>query len=75
MIRLVIKGSRADAEGAAKRFGIHHIGFDDPGPYEGQKGSVVVGLCDDKYLEQVDEWYNADPAEGEFKPGSLLQIS
>ncbi len=72
MIRMLIKGSRADAERAAKQFGVNHIGFEDPGPDEGQKGSVVIGMCDDSYEPQVGEWLNSDPAEGVFVPGSVF---
>jgi hypothetical protein len=72
VIRLLIKGTRADGERAAKQFGVNHIGFEDPGPDEGQKGSVVVGMCDDIYSEQVAEWFNSDPAEGVFVPGSVF---
>ena len=32
MIRMLIKGSRADGERAAKQFGVNHIGFEDTGP-------------------------------------------
>lgn len=72
MIRMLIKGSRADAERAAKKFGVRRIGFEPPGSDEGQIGSVVIGLCDDIYSEQVAEWFNSDPAEGVFVPGSIF---
>ena len=72
MIRMLIKGSRADGERAAKQFGVNHIGFEDPGPDEGQKGSVVIAMCDDSCISQVEEWFNSDPAEGVFVPGSVL---
>lgn len=72
MIRFLIKGSRADGERAARKFEVNHIGFEQPGLDEGQPGSVCVGLCDDTYSEQVAEWFNSDPAEGVFVPGSIF---
>ena len=71
MIRMCIVGTRADGERMAKKFGVNHIGFEPPGIDEGQIGSVVIGMCDDAYVEQVGEWFNSDPAEG-VSPGSVL---
>jgi hypothetical protein len=71
MIRMCILGTRADGERKAKEFGVNHIGFESPGIDEGLIGSVVIGMCDDEYVEQVGEWFNADPPDG-VSSGSMM---
>lgn len=71
MIRLCILGTRAQAEAAAELYGIHHIGFELPEADEGRIGHEIIGMTDDEYILQVEEWFNVDPPEG-LKPGALL---
>lgn len=71
MIRMCILGTRADGERMAKQFGVNRIGFEPPGPDEGMIGSVVIGMCDDEYVEQVGAWFNSDPPES-VSPGSVM---
>ena len=71
MLRLCVAGSRADGERAAKVFGISHIGWEDPGPDEGELGAQIMGMCDDVDLDKVELWFNSDPPHGITK-GSLL---
>jgi hypothetical protein len=82
MIRFIVSGTRAQAKWRAKKFGINHIDFEPPGPDEGGIGEVVVGECDDSYMDQLGEWFNDDTTlDGtplvpgvRLPPGSLLQI-